>query len=236
MLQTPNPSKRKKANLQPESVPASKIIRQDTTHGGLISEKSSLNDPSTNTTDEALNVEQPLSPHKKFSSSANSGLPAVVDPLAADPPLIAQNKIIEAEVLPSAHASDTAVEGASSSKFSFYLHSPSLPSRLPVLIPLSANSTLAVSLSNRLVLEFPTVYVFHRQPDDKLPGEYINEKDYYNMAKKELIEEVGREENSVGIPFVGQVKADKRLEEGEVDENRLLEVLGKDLNGVKGPL
>lgn len=117
----------------------------------------------------------------------------------------------------------------------FYLHHPSLPSRNPVLIPFSPDANLATSLSSRLVLEFPTIFALHLQPDGKLPDGFISEDDFFAKTKKGLIEEVaegdliGESIGSVGVVGEG-------LEDGEVDEGRLLEVLGKDLKGIAGSL
>lgn len=115
----------------------------------------------------------------------------------------------------------------------FYLHAPSLPSRHTVLIPLSPKDKLLDCLSQRLVLEFPTIYVMQQAPKDTLPDGFITEEQFYKMSSKDL----------GGMPvidsLIGQsderVGTDERdLEEGEVDESRLLEVLGKDLKSVMG--
>lgn len=47
--------------------------------------------------------------------------------------------------------------------FAFYLHSPSLPNKNKVLSPLAPDATLSASLRNRLILEFPTIYIFERR-------------------------------------------------------------------------
>lgn len=124
---------------------------------------------------------------------------------------------------------------ASNDKVAFYLHHPSLPSRQPVLIPLSPHSKLATSLTNRLVLEFPTIYVLNQQPDEKLPEGFISEHDFFQLAKKGLVEEL--EDGEVNDAGRDEVKGDQQGGGREgVDEKRLLEVLGRDLNGVAGAL
>ena len=121
--------------------------------------------------------------------------------------------------------------------FNFYLHHPSLPSRHPVLIPLPPDARLATALTNRLVLEFPTIYVLPSKPDGTLPEGLVSEEDFFASARKELIAEVGG-----GDPLEGGLEegAEERgaddFEEGEVNEGRLLEVLGKDLKDVVGSL
>ena len=114
---------------------------------------------------------------------------------------------------------------------SFHLHHPSLPSSHPVLIPLPSDATLSTSLTNRLVLEFPTIYVLHQRPGDKLPEKFISEEDFFARAEKELEEEL--EEGEVRVEKVGEAD-DVGVNEENVDEKRLLEVLGKDLGGVTG--
>lgn len=118
----------------------------------------------------------------------------------------------------------------------FYLHHPSLPSRHPVLIPISPAATLASALSNRLVLEFPTIYVLHQHHDEKLPERFVSEEEFFHMAKKGLIEELEEGEFVNGEDEETQQAKEGFHEDGGVDERRLLEVLGKDLKGITGAL
>lgn len=127
---------------------------------------------------------------------------------------------------------------------SFHLHHPSLPSRHPVLIPLAPSTTLSSALTNRLVLEFPTIYVLHQHPGEGLPEGFISEEEFFRMkvvgGKKGGIEVVveeggvggGKEEGSWG----GGVEEIRRgfNGDGAVDERRLIEVLGRDLEGGAG--
>lgn len=139
--------------------------------------------------------------------------------------------------IPTSSNPPPVTDPAPSAHLNFYLHHPSLPSRRPVLIPLPHDAKLATSLTNRIVIEFPTIYVLHSQPDGRLPEGFVNEEDFFAAARKELIEEVAGEEFAVGR-IGGDVEEGKGddLEEGEVNEGRLLEVLGKDLKGVVGSL
>ena len=118
----------------------------------------------------------------------------------------------------------------------FYLHHPSLPSKDPVLIPLPPNATLAISLTNRLVLEFPTIYVLPQHQDNGLPDGFISEDDYFAAAQKDLIEDAPGVEGTV--KDINDTSGEIRdgLEEGEVHEGRLLEVLGKDLKAITAAL
>lgn len=139
--------------------------------------------------------------------------------------------------LPASSEASPVTESAPRVDFNFYLHHPSLPSRHPVLIPLSPDAKLATSLTNRLVLEFPTIYVLRSQLDAKLPEGFVSEEDFFASARKGLVEEIAGEKTSVG-GFAGNSQERKvyDLEDGEVDEGRLLEVLGKDLKGFAGSL
>lgn len=113
---------------------------------------------------------------------------------------------------------------------SFYLHTPSLPSRRPVLAQIPHDATLRTALHNRLVLEYPTVYVFGQPPDDPLPNEFITEEEFYKSARKELVEELDEEEGEI-VEFVPkkdeEVRSAAAIE--DLDEKRLLEILRKDL-------
>ena len=118
----------------------------------------------------------------------------------------------------------------------FYLHHPSLPSQNPVLIPLPPDATLATSLTNRLVLEFPTIYVLPQHHGGGLPNGFISEDDYFGAAKNDLIEDALEVEST--IKDVNDTSGETRdgFEEGEVQEGRLLEVLGKDLKAITAAL
>ena len=143
---------------------------------------------------------------------------------------------------PSAHTpgpseDSPAVIPAPKEEFNFYLHHPSLPSRHPVLLPLPPDARLATALTNRLVLEFPTIYVLPRKLDGTLPEGLVSEEDFFASAKKELIAEVGGGDTLVGgFEGVAEERGADGLEDGEVNEGRLLEVLGKDLKDVAGSL
>lgn len=139
--------------------------------------------------------------------------------------------------IPASSDASPATAPAPKVDLNFYLHHPSLPSRHPVVIPLPPDAKLATSLTNRLVLEFPTIYVLRSQPDGTLPEGLVSEEDFFASAKKELIEEIAGEKTSVG-GFGGKFEERKAhdLGDGEVDQGRLLEVLGKDLKGIAGSL
>ena len=114
----------------------------------------------------------------------------------------------------------------------FYLHHPSLPSKNTVLIPLSPDATLATSLTNRLVLEFPTIYVLSQHQGNGLPDGFISEDDYFAAAKKDLIEDATGVEGTVKDITDTSGETRDGIEEGEMHEGRLLEVLAKDLKAI----
>ena len=124
----------------------------------------------------------------------------------------------------------------SETSLEFYLHHPSLPSKNPVLIPLPSDATLATSLTNRLVLEFPTIYVLPQHERGGLPDGFISEDDYFAAAKKDLIEDALEVEDTVENINVISGEIRDGLEEGEVHEGRLLEVLDKDLRAITAAL
>ena len=118
----------------------------------------------------------------------------------------------------------------------FYLHHPSLPSQDPVLIPLPSDATLATSLTNRLVLEFPTIYVLPQHDGGGLPDGFTSEDDYFSAARKDLTEDALAVEGIVKDINDSSGEIRDGLEEGEVHEGRLLEVLGKDLKAIAAAL
>ncbi|KAL9585480.1 MAG: hypothetical protein Q9212_001513 [Teloschistes hypoglaucus] len=85
----------------------------------------------------------------------------------------------------------------------FYLLLPSTPTSYRVLIPLIAQEPLAQALTDRFILEFPTIYALN-QPPDRLPtgfkteGEYLRgmaENGPANRHLDELLHEAHRVED-----------------------------------------
>ena len=118
---------------------------------------------------------------------------------------------------------------------SFYLHTPSLPCKQIVLAPITPTTTISSALRTRLVLEYPTIYVFQRHFNDDLPEKYIREEDFYKLSNKERIKQLDEGEIVENLSYM-----DRRIEKidddvepvvSKLDEKRLLEVLGKDLGG-----
>ena len=123
--------------------------------------------------------------------------------------------------------------------FTFYLHSPSLPSQRLVLIPLHHSATLASILRGRLVLEFPTIYVFKTDdqvPDGgtKVPIGFISEEEFFAQAKRLLVEEVEEGEIDEGQEDTGgnEEKNGSDRHRKDFDAEHVLKMLGEDLKSL----
>ncbi|KAL8732515.1 MAG: hypothetical protein Q9166_002729 [cf. Caloplaca sp. 2 TL-2023] len=80
------------------------------------------------------------------------------------------------------------VEQPAPPQLHFYLLLPSTPTSYRVLIPLAPHETLTTALTDRLVLEFPTIYAL-KQPPDKLPTGFMTEEQYLrNVAEKARVD------------------------------------------------
>ena len=121
------------------------------------------------------------------------------------------------------------------SPFRFYLHAPSLPSKETVLVPVEQSAILACCLRNRLVLEFPSIYVFNI--NDKMtdgnctPDGFISEEEFFARAKKLLVEEVEEENAAENNKDIVEEKNKIDIDRFGRDFNaeRVLKVLGEDL-------
>ncbi|KAL9602516.1 MAG: hypothetical protein Q9219_001811 [cf. Caloplaca sp. 3 TL-2023] len=109
----------------------------------------------------------------------------------------------------------------------FYLLLPSTPTSYRVLIPLASSDVLATALTDRLVLEFPTIYAL-KQPPDKLPTGFMTEEEYMKgMATKGNLE---RQLDGLLSEASGLEHEDTDThEKQDVDEGALRDVLEKDL-------
>jgi len=110
----------------------------------------------------------------------------------------------------------------------FYLLRPHTTSTSRVLIPLFPEHSLTSSLTDRTVLEFPTIYLL-RKDQDNLPNGYITE-DVYLKKKQEEDQEV--EELLRAVPGSA---AERRAAEsaaagaGVLDPSKILEMLRRDV-------
>ncbi|MCJ1384969.1 hypothetical protein MMC17_008087 [Xylographa soralifera] len=115
---------------------------------------------------------------------------------------------------------------------SFYLHipNPKTPSSKPTLLPLPSSQPLSALLRNRLVREFPTIYVLDHPPEELPPEKYTLQRDIACEVAAEL----------AGLLDGGKEKGEERSE-GEVDaedtkdghekEDHREQAAGKDHNG-----
>jgi hypothetical protein len=103
----------------------------------------------------------------------------------------------------------------------FYLHRPNTLSSVKCLIPLSPFSPIHDVLQDRTILEFPTFHVRDESPE-QLSSPYITEEKYNEMYGSE-----------VPIDLPTYASKDIPVSEADalaaIDENKVLEVLKKDL-------
>ncbi|KAH0545552.1 hypothetical protein FGG08_000383 [Glutinoglossum americanum] len=110
-------------------------------------------------------------------------------------------------------------------EYHFYLLRPRTPSPLRVLIPLSKTNTLSASLKDRVVLEFPTIYVLS-EPPSALPEGFILESQYLDQSA---------ESSSSVDTIISRITPPELHQEAVtpgvtvLDEERISDVLYKDL-------
>ena len=226
-LDTSQPKKKRKPSDRHKDLVAS---------GAFVSARVPVHDATAGKQPNGSTTKASVGKRKREEDEANGNRKAEQeDPDLADPS--GSGALQHSASVPASSDANSRTATVPKADFNFYLHHPSLPSRRPVLIPLPPDANLATSLTNRVVLEFPTIYVFHRQPDGSLPEGFVSEEDFFASAKKDMIEEVAGEQSFVG--GVGDNFGEREandLEDGEVNEGRLLEVLGKDLKDIAGSL
>lgn len=85
------------------------------------------------------------------------------------------------------------------SSFKFFIRRPHTPSNLPtVLIPLDYTQPLEVLLEGKVIVEFPTIYVFNKDVE-KLPGGFMLQDEFFMHVKtgnKNFVGEEGEAETS----------------------------------------
>lgn len=114
----------------------------------------------------------------------------------------------------------------------FYLHRPRTATRQPVLIPLASTMDLTTALRGHTVLEFPSIYVLPDSPERLLTekrSEFLLEEDYLRTEKPALEQEAG--EVLPGQDGVDNSSSANSMDLGQVDEQKVLEVLKQDLFG-----
>lgn len=119
----------------------------------------------------------------------------------------------------------------------FYLHRPRTATKQTVLIPLRPSNTFTASLRDRVVLEFPTVFVLPQSPQDLsqsrkekekevIDCQYLLEEDYLRIYGPPPEEESKPREES---EEEGAVNESTMTGLPDVDEKKVLEVLQQDL-------
>ena len=104
----------------------------------------------------------------------------------------------------------------------FYLHCPNTPSSIKSLIPIKAESKIADVVQDRLLLEFPTIFIRNESPD-QLTKPFILEEDYANKYGDQAFASTTSFDNAARSNHIDDPDA------SQIDEKRILEVLQKDL-------
>lgn len=135
---------------------------------------------------------------------------------------------------PSASNSSSLLSSIAKPSLHFYLLRPCTPPSTRVLIPLtSSTATLATSLCDRLVLEFPTIYAL-KYPPERLPTGFVTEAEYLAQQRglgsdREGTWRDGATKRADGDTRGDGVGSEEAEREELMDENRLLAVLARDL-------
>lgn len=122
---------------------------------------------------------------------------------------------------------------------SFYLLKPATASTKKVLIPLSPRSTLTESLSNRTVLEYPTIYLLSASTTSApLPPGFMLEDEYLAERQKEEADlgQAVRDAQAKGVQLDApggdgkDATTTRQQEAAKNDPQRILEMLRRDLS------
>lgn len=103
----------------------------------------------------------------------------------------------------------------------FYLHCPNTPSAVKSLIPVDSDMTIADMVKERLLLEFPTIFILY-EPPEMLSKPFILEADYANQ----------NDDQASSIPSMEAALGTTEEQDqvpSRIDEKRLFEVLQKDM-------
>jgi hypothetical protein len=103
----------------------------------------------------------------------------------------------------------------------FYLHCPNTPSAIKSLIPINPDATIADVVKERLLLEFPTIFILY-DPPEMLPEPFILDIDY---AKR-------HDDQAAFIASTDEADGTTEKQDSaalQIDEKRLMEVLRNDL-------
>lgn len=132
--------------------------------------------------------------------------------------------------------SAAAAGSASSSPLHFYLHRPNLPSNVKCLIPLQPDAPVKEVIRNRVLIEFPTIFVLNVS-EEHLSTPFVTEENYLKQ-QTEMPTTCGSETNELPEsetkkPPVTFNDHPPELDAHEVpfgvDEQQVIEVLQRDL-------
>jgi hypothetical protein len=107
------------------------------------------------------------------------------------------------------------------SNLHFYLHCPNTPSAIKSVVPIDPDATIADIVKERLLLEFPTIFILY-DPPKMLSKPFILEADYMKHYG----------DQASWIPSIIEANVTNEEQDhapSQIDEKRLLEVLQKDL-------
>jgi hypothetical protein len=125
---------------------------------------------------------------------------------------------------PTAHAPSTSVM-----EHHFYLHRPNLPSHTKCVIPIDPDTVIKDVLRDRVLLEFPTIFVLSA-PEEKLENSFITEEEFIKQRGNGFLEVVSepqmRPVSTSNInPGSGAIESPLKLDEQKVED-----LILKDMN------
>ena len=172
----------------------------------------------------------PDAPEAQFAEPSSTIAPSIEEDPSTSGPVSPTNRMPPP---PNPSATSPDIPLRTQTVLNFYLHAPSLPSRHPVLIPLEKGATLSASLKHRLVLEFPTIYVFKSEDGDphKIPEGFVSEGKFFTQASTLLVEEIEDGEVAEKEVHTEEVEKGRLLGQRDFNAEGVLRVLGQDLKG-----
>lgn len=132
--------------------------------------ETSTSEPTVDLTTSPTVAETTAQPTEEAPPPQNTSTSTPSDPIVAGLPPVQKPK-----------PTDPHAEGAESfiSDYNFYIRRPHTPSNLPtVLIPLDSSKPLDVLLEGKVIVEFPTIYVFLKTMG-RLPGMYMLQDEFF---------------------------------------------------------
>ena len=107
------------------------------------------------------------------------------------------------------------------SELHFYLHSPNTAANIKRLIPVPLDAKIEDILQDRLLLEFPTIFILRESPENLRPP-FISDEEYTQKHGHEALNLVPGETENTHLQ-------EHDVQSTQLDEKKVLEVLQKDL-------